>query len=96
MQFDEQLEVKFIGTKVVDLPQDHCSCPRATTTTTSTTTTPRPQGRYVGSPILTFCMFFTFDGEKVYVLETAECFCMSKYCEAQARVRQGKARDGER
>ena len=28
LQFDEQLEVKFHGTKVVDLPQDHCSCPR--------------------------------------------------------------------
>ena len=26
LQFDEQLEVKFDGTKVVDLPQDHCSC----------------------------------------------------------------------
>ena len=26
LQFDEQLEVKFHGTKVVDLPQDHCSC----------------------------------------------------------------------
>ena len=29
LQFDEQLEVKFHGTKVVDLPQDHCSCPRS-------------------------------------------------------------------
>ena len=35
------LQVKFDGTKVVDLPQDHCTCPRATTTTTSTTTTPQ-------------------------------------------------------
>ena len=69
MQFDEQLEVKFNGTQVVDLPQHHCSCPRATTTTTPT---PKPQGRYVGSPILTFCMFSTFDGEKVYASETSE------------------------
>ena len=28
LQFDEKLEVRFdgTGTKVVDLPKDHCSC----------------------------------------------------------------------
>ena len=41
LQFNMGLEVKFDGTKVVDLPQDYCTCPRATTTTTSTTTTPQ-------------------------------------------------------
>ena len=77
LQFQKQLEVKFNGTKIVDLPQDHCSCQRATTTTT--TTTPRPQGKYVVWRQPFSGMLHVFDGEKVYALETAECFCMNKY-----------------
>ena len=44
LQFDKRLKVEFDGTKVVNLPEEHCSC-TPTSTTTEGPIPPPPPGK---------------------------------------------------
>ena len=57
LQFDKRLKVEFDGTKVVNLPEEHCSC-TPTSTTTQGPIPPPPPGKWKSFPIKCVKCFF--------------------------------------